>query len=283
MDDEAEIFAVAGAKGGIGKTTTSINIAAALSLLRGEILVIECDIAMANVVDFLKLDMTANSDPTLHDVLGGSMPVRNAIYSSPGDFDIIPSGVTLEGYVEADPKALSQAVSEIRAMYDIILLDTGAGLSYESVIPLKIADQTILVSSPRVASVRDVRKTKKLAELAGTQIAGIAFVKSGTGKAPPPERIAAFLEVDVLGHIPQDENVPIAQDNGMPVVIENENCPASRAYREIAARLQSPLTKEINTTEQDDTTHDTEGSVRISGQDSIIDEAALDPSDNSEE
>ena len=235
--DGGRVLAVAGAKGGIGKTTTSINLAAALAERDRSVIVVECDLGMANLVDFLSLPYRASVDPDLHEVLAGKAAPRDAIYTAPDGFEVLPSGVCLEGYVAADPTRFEQVIPRLRSGYDIIVLDLGAGLSYESVIPMKLADEVVLVSSPRVASIRDTRKTKELAGHATCPIAGIVFVKSGTGKAPPPERIADFLDVDLLGHVPEDEAVPASQDAGRPVVIEAPESPAATAYGEIAERV----------------------------------------------
>ena len=277
--NHADVYAVAGAKGGIGKTTTSINLASAFAEQNFDTLVIECDLAMANVVDFLKLDMVADSDPTLHEVLSGEVDTSTAIYEAPGGFDIIPSGVTLEGYVKSDPRKLHDVVEGLSKSYDIILLDVGAGLSFESVLPMKIADKTILVSSPRVASVRDIRKTKRLAELAGSKVVGIVFVKSGTGKAPPPDRIAVFLDVNLLGHVPDDDHVPAAQDSGQPVLLKFPDSSASRAYREITAKLISANTIDEAATVTDSADLSDQPGNPGNGQ-TAIDESALEGSEN---
>lgn len=277
--NQADVYAVAGAKGGIGKTTTSINLASAFAEENLDTLVIECDLAMANVVDFLKLDMVADSDPTLHEILSGEVEISDAIYEAPGRFDIIPSGVTLDGYVKSDPRKLHEVVDGLKDSYDVILLDVGAGLSFESVLPMKIANKTILVSSPRVASVRDIRKTKRLAELAGSEIAGIVFVKSGTGKAPPPDRIAVFLDVNLLGHVPDDDHVPAAQDSGQPVLLKFPDCPASRSYREITSKLISA--NAINDIEAvDEAAELSDQSGNAGNGQTALDESALEGSEN---
>lgn len=231
-------FAVAGAKGGVGKTTTSINLAAALARA-GKTVVVEFDLAMANAVDFLAIDCTPDVDVTLHDVLANTATVRNATYEAPGGFDIVPSGTSLDGYVQADPDRLKPVVKALSSTYDFVLTDAGAGLSRETLLPLAVSDETILVSTPRVASVRDAKKTIELTERVGGTVAGVVFVKSGTGKAPGPERIASFLEVDLLGHVPEDPAVPASQDVGKPVVVNAPNSPAAMAYVDIVRRIAS--------------------------------------------
>lgn len=236
------VIAVASAKGGVGKTTTSINLAAALTEHGESVVVVEADLAMANVVDFLKLDMKLDADnPTLHDVLAGEAPVERAIYSAPGGIDVVPSGVDLEGFMGADPKRLAAAVGRLRGIYDVVIIDTGAGVSNATVVPLRIADEVVLVSTPRVASVRDTKKTIDITERVDGHVAGVVFTKSGSGTAPPVERISAFLGVDLLGHVPEDANVPESQDAGTPVVNYRSASPAASAYLDIAGRLVDRL------------------------------------------
>lgn len=232
----AQTFAVAGAKGGVGKTTTSLNLAAALSE-EGPAVVVEFDLAMANSADFLAIDCTPDVDPTLHDVLADTETVKSATYSSPGGFDIVPSGTTLDGYADTKPHRIAPVVKALSADYEYVMIDVGAGLSRETLLPMAVADETLIVSTPRVASVRDAKKTVGLVERVGGSVAGVVFVKAGTGSAPDPDRIASFLEVDLLGHVPEDSAVPASQDAGRPVVTRAPESPAGLAYRDAAETI----------------------------------------------
>ena len=231
-------FAVAGAKGGVGKTTTSLNLATVLAAA-GRTVVVEFDLAMANAVDFLAIDCSPDVDATLHDVLADTATVAMATYEAPGGFDIVPSGTSIEGYAATNPGHIVHVVKALASSYDYVLIDVGAGLSRETLLPLAVAEETILVSTPRVASVRDAKKTIELAERVGGDVAGVVFSKSGTGSAPPPERIASFLEVELLGHVPEDPAVPASQDAGQPVVLYAPDSPAANAYTAVVQRIIS--------------------------------------------
>lgn len=240
----ATVYAVASAKGGVGKTTTSLNLGAALArVTAGRVIVVECDLAMSNFFDFVKLPVTPGDATTLHDVLAGSAAVDDAVYLAPGDFDVLPSGTTIDGYRGTDPQALPKVIETLRSRYDIVLIDCGAGVSYETCLPLGVADEVILVSQPRVASVRDTKKTEELAKQVGGQVRGVVFTNTGTGRAPPVDRIVDYIDTELLGHVPTDTAVPESQDIGLPVSTYHESSPASRAYRSIAETiLDGPLT-----------------------------------------
>jgi septum site-determining protein MinD len=235
------VLAVAGSKGGVGKTTTSINLSAVLTGMDYEVVLVELDLAMANVGDFLDIDVNLEGeDLTLHEVLAGTGNVIDATYRSPSpcEFDVVPSGASLRGFAAADVGLVSEILSTLRFAYDVVILDTGAGVSRETVLPLALADETILVSSPRVAAVRDTMKTRDLTRRVGGSVAGVVFVKSGTGRSPPVERIAEFLSVDLLGHVPEDPAVARAQDVGRPVVAAESDSAAAEAYRALGARVR---------------------------------------------
>lgn len=231
------VLAIASAKGGVGKSTTSINLGAALQALTGSVVVVEVDLAMANLLDLIDIDFHPDVDPSLHDVLADRSEASAAVYEAEGGFDIMPSGPDIEGYASLEPRKLGATVETLRDLYDVILLDTGAGLSYETLLPLGLADGVLLVSTPRLASVRDTQKTKNLTERVGGKVIGIVFTQSGTGSAPPPERIADHMGVELFGHVPDDPNIPESQDAGMSVIAYDIATPAAEAYWSIGERV----------------------------------------------
>lgn len=233
---DGRVLAVVGAKGGVGKTTTSLNVAAALAEDGRAVAVVEADLAMANVGDFLDVDLSDGR--TFHDVLAGAASVADATYPAPGGFDVVPSGTDLDGFVAADLDRLPGALDALRARYDTVVVDTGAGVSRETVVPMQRADGSLLVTTPRVASVRDADKTMTVAERADAPVGGVVLTKSGTGRSPPARRIANFLETPLLGHVPHDEVIPESQDAGQPVVAYAPDSTAAAAYRDVVDALR---------------------------------------------
>lgn len=231
------ILTVAGCKGGVGKTTTSINLGTAMARAGNDVLLIETDIAMANVADFLSLDFAPDRDPSLHDILAGDAVIVDAIYDAPGGLSVLPSGTTLEGYVKTDIERIGAVVDAVRDEFDIVILDTPAGISRETLLPLSLADKVILVSTPRLSAVRDVEKTGELVKRLDGEVLGLVLTHTGTGNAPPSERIAEFLGIELLGSIPEDTAIPASQDVGRAVVSYAPSTAPAQSFIRITAEI----------------------------------------------
>ena len=227
------VYAVTGAKGGVGKTTASINLGALLATGGYSAVVVEVAASTANLVDFFAIDV----DATLHNVLADDASITDAVYETDSGLAIVPSGSTLDRFVATDRKRLADIVETLQWHHDIVLLDTPAGLSEATARPLKLADDVLLVSTPRVASVRNVSNTKELAERLDAPVRGLILTKSGTGASPGPDEISAWLDIELLGHVPEDDAVLHAQDSGTPVVQDAPNSDAAVAYQRISEQL----------------------------------------------
>jgi septum site-determining protein MinD len=231
------VLTVAGSKGGVGKTTTSINLGACFVAAGYETVVVEVDLAMANLVDFVDIEMDPGEDETLDDVLADNTPVVDAVYDVGDSLSVVPSSPDLDRYGAVDIDRLEQALEHLWWHYDIVVLDTPAGAGEAVARPVAFADETLLVSTPRVSSVRNTRNTKAIVERAGTDVCGLVLTKSGTGASPGAERVAEFLDLDLLGHVPEDDAIPFSQDRGEPVVDHAPHSGAAIAYRKIASQL----------------------------------------------
>ena len=232
------MLAVASAKGGVGKTTTAINLGtAAAANTDRSVLLVEADLAMANVLDFLDLPYRPGRDATLHDVLAGRAAAEEAVYAAEGGLDVLPSGDELDGYVDADVGRLGPTIESLRSRYDDVIVDTAAGVSRKTLLPLGLADGVVLVSTPRVSAIRDTKKTLELVDRVDGRVAGLVITQSGTGNAPPPERLADFLDAPLVGTVPADDAVDRSQDAGQAVVVYDPGSPAARGYLDVAADL----------------------------------------------
>ncbi|NGM68167.1 P-loop NTPase [Natronolimnobius sp. AArcel1] len=228
------VYAIASGKGGVGKTTTTVNIGTALAQAGKRVAVVDVDLGMANLAGFVSL--TPDST-TLHDVLAGDASIEDATYRLADNIVAVPSGTGLDEYAEASPEGLGDVINDLRTAYDYVLLDVGAGISHETVLPLGLADAVLVVSTPEPAAVQDSKKTIELTARANGSVAGLVVTRTHPGSDISYEEIAARLEIPLLGTVPEDSAARESVYAGTPLVVYNAEGPAAIAYRTLAADL----------------------------------------------
>ncbi|WP_137289088.1 cell division ATPase MinD [Natronorubrum halophilum] len=228
------VYAIASGKGGVGKTTTTVNLGTALAQAGQRVAIVDADLGMANLAGFVSL--TPDST-TLHDVLSGDASVDDATYRIADNIVAVPSGTSLDEYADTAPEGLREVVSDLRDRFDYVFLDVGAGVSHETVLPLGLADAVVLVSTPEPAAVHDSKKTLELTERAGGEIAGLLITRTRPDSDISYDEIATRLETSLLGTIPEDFAARESVYAGTPLVVYEPDGPAAAAYRQLAADL----------------------------------------------
>lgn len=225
------VFTLASAKGGVGKTTTTANLGAALAAAGYETAVVDGDLGMPNLGGALGVEPDG---PTLHDVLVGEATVEEATYEGPEGVAVVPGAVDLDRFADVDPTDLESAVESLES-YEYVLVDAGAGLSHDSLVPLTLADEVFLVSTVERDALRDTEKTRQVTERLGGCVAGAVLTRvppgADTGVA------TARLEPEVVRTVPEDETVRTASADGTPLSSYAPRSPAATAYRALAGML----------------------------------------------
>lgn len=229
------IITVASGKGGVGKTTSSANLAVALSKLGKKTLVIDGDVSMANlglIFDFEK------NKPSLHEVLAEECSVKEAIYKHKTGAYVLPASLSISGYKKSDLDLFPEVINEVSDDFDYVIIDAPAGLNKDMAIHLAIADKILLVVTPELFSIADAMKIKESGEMAGTPIMGIVLNRTGKdfGEMGPDE-IEMILEERIIGVIPEDPNIRSATLKKMDVIQYSPKSPASKAYTELALKV----------------------------------------------
>jgi septum site-determining protein MinD len=228
-------YTIASGKGGTGKTTVTVNLGTSLAQLGKETYIMDADIGMANLGLILGLE---DVPVTLHEVLAGKASINEAIYEGPFGVKVVPSGLSLQGFQQANPEKMRDVMRDLVSRCDFLLIDAPAGISRDGVIPLAIADEVILVVNPELSSIVDALKTKILTEVVGGHVYGAIANRGGMDQNDlVQQKMEKSLGVKLIGVIPEDANIRRAAAFKTPVVVKYPTSDAARAFKRIASQL----------------------------------------------
>lgn len=149
-----EIFAITSGKGGVGKTNISINLALLLRRLKKNILLVDADIHLGNVDLLLGIRPTG----TLADVISGEKTLEDIIFKGPTGIDVLPASSAVLDMIDAEDRVIKQLGDSFLGFehnYDLVIVDTGAGIGRNVTSFSLGADKVIVVVTPDPASIAD--------------------------------------------------------------------------------------------------------------------------------
>ena len=211
------IVAVAGGKGGVGKSTVAYNLAPELDAIA-----VDADLGMA--------DLPAGHGPDLHDVLAGHANPLEAVDES-GPVKLLPCGRTLAGARAVDVMELSETIERVESAYGTVVVDVPAGMAADAGFCLSVADAAVLVTTPAASAVADAIRTRELASQFETGLCGAVLNK--TEETVQTGAFRRALGAPVLT-LPQSGAIATAQRNGLPVRTVDSCCPAAARFRSLA-------------------------------------------------
>ncbi|MFA5746142.1 MAG: cell division ATPase MinD [archaeon] len=241
-----EIIAIVSGKGGVGKTTLTGNLGIALSELGYSVLLIDADLAMAN----LSLLMGLKTPPiTIHDVLLGSAPANDAIYEGPKGVKIIPAGLSISFYTRVDVERLVAITKDLQKKFDYILIDSPAGIEKNVIAAMSASTQILLITEPTAPSVADAFKAKIVAQRLNQRVLGVVVNKVSNTKGEVSElEIIKMLELPSYGKIPYSDDIreSFLLKKIKPILVHNPNCIAANSFRAVARKITG---KEVDVTQ----------------------------------
>lgn len=229
------MIVIASGKGGVGKTTTAINLGVAMKRFNKEVLIIDANMSTPNV----GIHLNSPEVPiNLNHVLQKKAHAYEAVYSHESGIKIIPSSLSVKELKKLKIEKLKDFKKDFQNLAEIIILDCSAGLGKEAMSAMELADEVILVSNPEMPSITDALKTVKVAEGMKKPITGIIITRVRKNNYElPPETVKEMLEIPILGMVPEDILVQDALRQKNPLVYIYPKSKTARAYKEIAARI----------------------------------------------
>lgn len=259
----ARVITVTSGKGGVGKSNVSVNLAIQMSRLGKRAVILDADFGLANIEVMLGMRPQYN----LADMMFRGKDVKDIICTGPEDIGFISGG---SGLREMTNLNKDQILSLVRTMYeldhyaDVVIIDTGAGISDTVIKLVASSSEVLLVATPEPTSITDAYALLKTLHRHDGFEAGSTSIKMIGNRIQSYEEgkelylklntvVNKFLgmEMEYLGAIPYDEYLPRAVMQQQPVSLAYPDAPSARAMLELAMVLEDEK-KEI---EPMDTAH----------------------------
>ena len=236
-----KVVTVTSGKGGVGKTTATANLGAALASAGLKVVCIDADIGLRNLDVVLGLENRIVYD--LVNVIEGSCRLRQAMIRDKRlpELFLIPAAQTRDKSA-VSPSDMVRLCDELRPEFDWVLIDSPAGIERGFRNAVAPADIVLVITNPEISAVRDADRIIGLveAEEKGPARLVINRIKPEMvrrGDMLTVEDVVELLAVELIGMVPDDENVLLSTNRGAPVVLDGKS-KAGQAFRNISRRLQ---------------------------------------------
>jgi flagellar biosynthesis protein FlhG len=242
----ASVIAVTSGKGGVGKSNVAVNLAVQLASAGKSVVLLDADLGLANADVLCNIDLPFN----LAHVIARKKELREVMVKGPGGFKLIggASGLArMADLSDDDRQRLVAALAELELQADVILIDTGAGISPNVLSFTRAADHVLVVTTPEPTAITDAYAVVKVISRDGAVHRVSLLVNQVRAPAEAKivyDRIAKvarqFLNVSVFdaGHIPADDNVPLAVRRRVPFSLAFPRTAATQAIAHLAIRLE---------------------------------------------
>lgn len=235
-----EVIVITSGKGGVGKTTTTANVGSSLAETGKKVVLVDTDIGLRNLDVVMGLENRIVYD--LVDVIEGKCKLRQALIKDKrfDELFLLPAAQTRDKTAinEIQMKELTEKLKE---EFDYVLIDCPAGIEQGFKNAVSGADRAIVVTTAEISAIRDADRIIGLLESAEIKNPELIVNRLRPGMVKKGEMmdvndIVDLLSIDLIGVVPDDENIITQTNKGEPV-IKNKKAPSGKAYIEIARRI----------------------------------------------
>ncbi len=237
----AQVITITSGKGGVGKTTAVANLAVALAADGQKVACLDGDIGLRNLDVVMGLENRIVYD--LVDVIEGRCRLRQAMIRDKRlpELYLIPAAQTRDKS-SVSPSDMVRLCDELRKEVDWILIDSPAGIERGFKNAIAPADRVIVLTNPEVSAVRDADRVIGILEADEKGPAALIINRLNPAMVKRHDMLSAedvldLLAIELIGVVPEDENVVVATNRGTPVALD-QKIKAGQAFRNIARRLK---------------------------------------------
>ena len=235
----SEVIVVTSGKGGVGKTTTSANVGTGLAKLNKKVVLIDTDIGLRNLDVVMGIENRIVYN--LVDVVEGNCRPKQAMIKDKryDNLYLLPSAQTRDK-TSVTPEQMKALTNELRQEFDYIILDCPAGIEQGFKNAIAGADRALVVTTPEVSAIRDADRIIGLLEANEMKRTDLIVNRIRTdmvkrGEMMSLEDVLDILAINLIGAVPDDENIVISTNQGEPLA--GNNTLAGQAYMNICKRI----------------------------------------------
>ncbi len=248
----AKVLVVTSGKGGVGKTTSTAALGAALAQEGKSVVLIDFDVGLRNLDLVMGAERRVVYD--LINVVNGDAKLAQALIRDKRipTLSLLPASQTRDKDALTD-EGVAQVIAELKEKFDWIVCDSPAGIERGATLAMRHADIAIVVTNPEVSSVRDSdriiglldSKTEKAER--GEEVEKHLLLtrydaaRAERGEMLNIEDVLEILSIPLLGIVPESEEVLRASNVGSPVTLANPLSAPARAYFDAAKRLNGEI------------------------------------------
>ena len=201
----ARIIVITSGKGGVGKTTTAINLGASLNKLNKQTVIVDANLNTPNIGIHLGAPIVPI---TLNHVLKGKAQIEDAIYEHYSGTKIIPSSLSVKELTKFNTKKIPEIAQILKEKYDFVIFDSAAGFGEEVMAVIEASEEIIIVTNPEMPAVTDALKAVKVAREKNKNVTGVIITRHKNARYEMPlSSIKSMLETPIIGVIPEDKSV----------------------------------------------------------------------------
>lgn len=235
-----EVIVITSGKGGVGKTTTTANLGAALALRNKKVALVDTDIGLRNLDVVMGLENRIVYD--IVDVVEEKCKLRQALIKDKrfNELFLLPAAQTRDKSA-INEEQMKELIEKLKDEFEYILIDCPAGIEQGFKNAIAGADRAIVVTTAEISAIRDADRIIGLLEASEIKNPELiinrirpAMVKKG--EMMDVDDIVDLLSIDLIGVVPDDEHIITQTNKGEPVVTK-EKAPSGKAYIEIARRI----------------------------------------------
>ncbi len=244
----AEVITITSGKGGVGKSTTTANIATALAMLGKKVVAVDFDIGLRNLDMILGLENRIVYDVV--DAMEGNCNLAQAVIKDKRtqNLHFLPASQTKDKDV-LDKEKVEKLIENLKKEFDYVLIDSPAGIESGFEHSIYLADRALIVSTPEISSVRDAdrvigiidAKSKKAKE--GKEVQKHIIINRikpelvEKGEMLSTEDVLHILALPLIGVVPDDEDIVKSTNLGEPIAMKEDSL-VGEAFRRIAKRIE---------------------------------------------